>query len=224
MTVHNYRLSISIERGATSGRRRRTTIISGKSGFESRNRDWVVRRGEWNLATGIKEATDALLIRDLHDLVGGRAEGWLFVDPSDDTIGDPLDPESTGGSFEIGVGDDVTTSFVFTKLVDIPGSGIPIYLHRIFKPLPGTVSVLLDGVVQVSDFTLDLDNGIVDFYPAPAAYQSIGLACQHAYPVRFDTEIIEVDLEQFTDDETDVDLASITDIPIVELRLREPTP
>ncbi len=225
MTVFNYRLPISIERGATSGRRRNTTVLSNKSGFESRNRDWVKRRGEWNLATGVQSADDILLIRDLHDLVGGRADGWLLVDPSDHFIGDPDDPDSTGGNQLIGTGDDVETDFLFTKLIDIPGSGIPTYAHRIFKPLDnGTWSVLIDGIIQVTDFTIDFDTGIVTFYPAPAGGQLIGIAGEHAYPVRFDIDMIEVVMEQFTDDDTDVDLAAVGDIPVVELRLKEPAP
>ncbi len=225
MVVHNYRLPISLERGATSGRRRKTTLVESKAGFESRNRDWVKRRGEWNLTTGVQVASDILLIRDLHDLVGGRADGWLYVDPSDHFIGDPDDPTSSGGDQVIGTGDDVETDFLFSKLVDIPGSGIPTYSHRIFKPLNnGTWSVLIDGVVQVSDFTIDYDTGIVTFYPAPAGGEIISIAGEHAYPVRFDIEMIEIVLVQFTDDDTDIDLAAIGDIPIVELRLKEPTP
>ncbi len=108
----------------------------------------------------------------------------------------------------IGIGDGTTTAF---QLVKAYSSGAHTWTRTITKPVTGTVTVALDGIVQASGWSVDTATGLVTFTAAPASGVIVSVGFEFDVPVRFDTDRLDVthDLER---------LGSITSIPLIELR------
>jgi uncharacterized protein (TIGR02217 family) len=85
----------------------------------------------------------------------GRAYGFWFKDWTD--------YKATGQL--LGTGDDVQTQF---QLVKHYPSGSVIEVRTITKPVAGTVEVYLDGIEQLSGWSVDTTTGFVTLGTAPA--------------------------------------------------------
>jgi uncharacterized protein (TIGR02217 family) len=75
----------------------------------------------------------------------------------------------------------------------------------------GTVRIYLDGVEQLSGWSVDVTTGIVTFSTAPVAGVDVTADFEFDAPVRFDTDHMAVTIENFR-------LHRWQQIPIVELR------
>ena len=211
---HDVRLPQDIERGATGGPQFSTTVLQLRSGFEQRNINWTQVRGQWDIAYGILQMAEEVgaetavhTVRDFFYARQGRAVGFRFKDWSDFEIGDRNNP--TADNQSIGLGDGATTVFqVFKRYT----SGGFTYDRTIKKLVTGTPVVLLDGIVQVSGFTVDVNAGTVTFNSAPANNVNVQVATEFDVPVRFDSDQLQIRVEVFQAGE-------IVSTPIVELRL-----
>jgi uncharacterized protein (TIGR02217 family) len=90
-------------------------------------------------------------------------------------------------------------------------SGSVIEVRTITKPVAGTVKVYLDGVEQLSGWSVDTTTGLVTFSTAPAAGVEITADFEFDVPARFDTDHMAVTIESYR-------LHAWQQIPIVELR------
>jgi len=108
----------------------------------------------------------------------------------------------------IGTGDGTTGAF---QLVKAYSSGAQTWTRSITKPVAGTVTLALDGVMQNTGWSVDTTTGLVTFTTAPASGATITAGFEFDVPVRFDTDQLDVthDLER---------LGSITSIPLIEVR------
>ena len=77
--------------------------------------------------------------------------------------------------------------------------------------MAGTVRVALNGVEQITGWSVNTATGSVTFTTAPGAGVAITAGFEFDVPVRFDTDMLDVtlDLER---------LGSITSIPLLEIR------
>ena len=77
--------------------------------------------------------------------------------------------------------------------------------------MAGSVRVALNGVEQMSGWSVDTTTGIVSFTVAPGSAVIVRAGFEFDVPVRFDSDMLDVtlDLEQ---------LGSITSIPLLEIR------
>jgi uncharacterized protein (TIGR02217 family) len=75
----------------------------------------------------------------------------------------------------------------------------------------GTVKVYLDGVDQLSGWSVDMTAGLVTFATAPALGVEVTADFEFDVPVRFDTDRKAVTIDTFR-------LHSWQQIPIIELR------
>lgn len=221
MTFHDVRLPIDVERGAVGGPRFKTRVLELESGFEQRNIDWANTRAEYDISYGLMNMEDNALETNVHALRDffftreGRAHGFRFKDWADYQIGDSDNPTVTNQV--LAFGDDATTVFqVFKRYT----SGGVNYDRTIRKLVAGTVSVLLDGVVQSSGVTVDVNAATVTFDVAPASTGGTGpsseevvaIACEYDVPVRFDDDHLGINILVFS-------AASIPAIPLKELRI-----
>ena len=87
----------------------------------------------------------------------------------------------------IGTGDDATTQF---QLVKRYPSGSVSEVRTIAKPVAGTVRVYLDGVEQLSGWSVDVTTGVVTFPTPPVTGIDITADFEFDVPVRFDTDIL----------------------------------
>ena len=109
----------------------------------------------------------------------------------------------------IGQGDGTATSFQLSKTYS---SGLQSYVRTINKPGAGTVLIAVGGVVQSSGWSVDTTTGVITFAVAPANGASITAGFEFDVPVRFDSDLMDVNL--------DIErLGSITSIPLVEIKL-----
>jgi uncharacterized protein (TIGR02217 family) len=106
------------------------------------------------------------------------------------------------------MGDDSLTQF---QLVKRYPSGSVIELRTITKPVAGTVKIYLDGIEQLSGWSVDTATGLVPFSIAPTLTVEVTADFEFDVPVRFDTDHMAVIIETYR-------LHAWQRIPIVELR------
>ena len=108
----------------------------------------------------------------------------------------------------IGTGNGASTTFQLLKRYT---SGAQSWTPHHCQAGGGHVRIALNGVEQMSGWTVDTTTGSVTFTTAPGAGVAITAGFEFDVPVRFDTDMLDVtlDLER---------LGSITSIPLLEIR------
>ena len=131
-------------------------------------------RGRWDVASGLKKQAQIDELIAFFRARRGKAYGFRFKDWTD--------YKATGQL--LGTGDDALTQF---QLVKHYPSGSVIEVRTITKPVAGTVKVYLDGVEQLSGWSVDTTTGLVTFSTAPAAGRRghRGLRVRRAGAVRY---------------------------------------
>jgi len=204
---HEIRFPDNISRGARGGPERRTQIVELASGDEERNASWANSRRRYDAAYGVRRADDLAAVVAFFEARNGRLYGFRWKDWGDYKSCLPSGvPAATDQT--IGTGDGATTMF---QLVKAYSSGAQTWTRSITKPVAGSVSVALDGIVQASGWPVDTTTGLVAFTTAPASGVIVSAGFEFDVPVRFDTDQLDVthDLER---------LGSITSIPLIEVR------
>ena len=92
-------------------------------------------------------------------------------------------------------------------------SGPSSYARPIRKPVAGTVKIAVAGLPKVegTEFTCDVETGLVTFAVAPDIDALITAGFEFDVPVRFDTNRIAVSVANFQAGE-------VPDVPVVEVR------
>ena len=214
MAFHDVRLPVDVERGALGGPGFKTTVTALTSGREQRNIDWDKARGSWDVGYGLMKQDDVTLDATVDIVLAffyareGRAHSFRFKDWSDFKIGDADDP--TADNQSVGTGDDSEVAFQIFKRYT---SGPTTYDRDITLIVAGRFSVLIDDVVQTQgpDYAIDLLTGIVTFTAAPAGGEDVQVALEFDVPVRFDTDVMNLNVEIF-------DSGSWPNIPVLELK------
>jgi len=207
MAFHEIRFPDNISRGARGGPERRTQIVELSSGDEERNASWANSRRRYDAAYGVRRADDLAAVVAFFEARNGRLYGFRWRDWGDYKSCLPSQtPSATDQA--IGTGDGTVTAF---QLVKAYTSGSQTWTRTITKPVAGTVTVALGGVVQSSGWSVDITTGLVTFTTAPANATAITVGFEFDVPVRFDTDRLDVthDIER---------LGSITSIPLIEVR------
>ncbi len=207
-SFHEVRFPIDIALGSTGGPERRTEIVALGSGHEERNTRWADSRRRFNAGFGIKTLADLHQVIDFFEERRGRLYGFRYRDPADHRSGAPgLDPAPDDQ--EIGTGDGANKQF---QLVKTYGSVHAPYARTISKPVAGTVVIGLDGVEQVSGWSVVSQTGLVTFDTAPGSGVVVSAGFEFDVPVRFDNDQLDINLVAFK-------AGSIPAIPIVEIRI-----
>src|ERR1051326_1058419 len=185
-----------------------TTIVTSKSGDESRNRVWSFDR--LNLqCTLITKDNDARLaaytaIEDFFRCMSGRWAGFRFFNFRDYQFTDSPVLGFNGGS---ALGDGATLDFQLSKTYSV-GGGLATYQKAILKPitssvvdplgnsLTDTVTVKVDGSPvglggSPASVTLDHTTGKLSFASPPSTNAVITASGQFDIPVRFDLDKLE---------------------------------
>jgi uncharacterized protein (TIGR02217 family) len=206
MAFDDIRFPTSISRGSTGGPERRTDIVATASGAEERNSRWADSRRRYNAGFGVKS------LDDIHQLVRffeerrGRLHGFRWKDHADFKS---CAPQASVSALDqvIGTGNGATTSFLLVKRY---GSGLRDYVRGITKPVAGSARVAVAGT-EVTGFSVDTLSGLVTLYTAPAAGATVTAGFEFDVPVRFDTDMLKINLAQFQ-------AGDVPEIPIVEIR------
>jgi len=206
MTFHDVRFPTSIAFHSTGGPARKTEIVTLGSGYEERNAVWANSRRRYDVGYGVKTLDDLHAVIAFFEARMGRLIGFRLKDFADYKSCSPgVDVAATDQS--IGTGDGTTTQFQLAKTY---ASGAGAWSRAIKKPVAGTLLIALDGAAQSSGFSLDDTTGLVAFATAPASGIAIAAGFEFDTPVRFDTDLLSINLADFAAGE-------IPSIPIVEI-------
>ena len=207
MAFHEVRFPDNISRGARGGPERRTQIVEMASGDEERNGSWADSRRRYDASYGIRKADDLAAVTAFFEARRGRLCGFRWKDWADYKSG--LPSASTAATDQpIGTGNGALTTFQLVKLYT---SGAQSWTRTITKPVAGTVALALNGVPQMTGWTVNTTIGVVTFAAAPAPGVAITAGFEFDVPVRFDTDTLDVTLDFER-------LGSITSIPLIEVR------
>jgi uncharacterized protein (TIGR02217 family) len=207
MAFHEVRFPDNISRGARGGPERRAQVVELASGDEERNASWANSRRRYDVAYGIRRADDLAAVVAFFEARNGRLHGFRYKDWAD--YKSCLTSQAiTATDQPIGTGNGAVTTFALLKRYS---SGAQGWTRVIAKPVAGSVRLALNGVEQMSGWSVDATTGSVTFAAAPGAGVAITAGFEFDVPVRFDTDTLDVtlDIER---------LGSITSIPLVEIR------
>ena len=207
MNFHETRFSPAISFGSSGGVERRTEIVELVNGFEERNSPWAHSRRRFDAGLGVRTLDDLADVLAFFEARHGQLFGFRWKDWLDhkscapSQVPSPTDQTMTGSGAE----------WQLVKSYQDGGAG---YGRQITKPVAGTVRVAIDAVEQTegSDYTIDHTTGTVTFATAPAGGSIVTAGFEFDIPVRFGTDMIEVNLAAF-------EAGEIPSISIIEVRV-----
>lgn len=179
------RFPVEYSWGAEGGPKFRTQVVTSDSGAESRVQTWQFPLCSYKLTRDLFSAADHDKLLAFWRIMGGRATGFRFKDF--------MDFRATGQN--IGTGDGLTATFQLRKAYTFADNltGVSQTLWRIIKkPVPGTVSISVDGVLKTSGWTINTSTGLVSFTVAPASGAIITSSFEFDVPVRFSSDDLRV--------------------------------
>lgn len=198
MAFDEVRFPEDISCGASGGPQYSTDIVVTNGGYEQRRLNWEESRAVYNVAHSVKDKTQLDELIAFFRARKGKANGFRFKDWTD----------YQATSQQIGIGDDVKTEF---QLIKSYVSGSVSEIKTIKKPVSGTIKVYFDSIEQLSGFSTDASTGVVTFDSAPSSGVSITSDFDFDIPVRFDTDILNAQIDNFG-------VFSWQNINIVEIR------
>jgi len=209
MTFHDVRFPAAISFGSSAGLERRTEILRLVNGFEERNTPWEQARRRYDAGIGVRSRDDLDHVLAFFEARRGPLHGFRWRDWLDMKSSLPSAAVAPTDQV-IGQGDGAEDAF---QLVKSYGTAPYALTRPITRPVAGTVRVALDGVEQAhgADFTVDGATGLVTFTAPPGAGVAVTAGFEFDVPVRFDTDVLEVNIAAF-------EAGEIPSIPIVELR------
>ncbi|MCL5775582.1 DUF2460 domain-containing protein [Limibaculum sp. FT325] len=208
MAFHEVRFPASISFGSSGGIERRTEIVRLVNGHEERNTPWGASRRRYDAGLGVRSLTDLDEVLAFFEARRGMLHGFRWKDWLDHKSCAPGEVPAVSDQV-IGKGDGQAQVFQLVKTYE-PGPHA--FKRAIRKPVAGSVRVAVGGVEAVDGFTLDAATGELVFDAPVAPGATITAGFEFDVPVRFDTDVIEVNLAAF-------EAGEIPSVPVVELRV-----
>lgn len=192
---HEVQFPTSISRGSSGGPRRRTDIVTLRSGYEERNSVWADSRREYDAGLGVRDINDLHEVLEFFEARLGRLYGFRWKDWADYKSCAPNRQVSRDDQ-TIGTGDGAETQF---QLIKAYTSGPTTYTRTIKKPVSGTVLVEVNGsLVSGANYSVNTETGIITFNSAPANTHVIKAGYEFDVPVRFTNDHIDVTVDLFS--------------------------
>lgn len=162
-----------------------TDVTETAGGFEKRNQNWSGARLRFNVATGIRDQVAYEELLNFFYARSGRARGFRFQDWSDfKSCG--LKETPAHDDQVLGVGDGANQFFQIRKSYS---SGSVTYERNITRPVAGSVSVGLGGIIQATGWTVNNDTGLITFDTPPANGIAVSAGYTFDVPARFDIDL-----------------------------------
>lgn len=199
-SFHEVQFPTNVAYGATGGPEFNTTIVSATSGGEQRNINWSIARGQWNVATGIEDATAFAVVLAFFRARFGKAYGFRFKDWFDFQMTNEVQPNPDGSNH--------------IQLQKTYTSGAYSYVRQIFKPVQSVgVHISVAGVAKVegTHYNVDYTTGIVTWIGTPPAGSYLVTSAEFDVPARFDIDKLDGNYSSFS-------TVEVQTIPIVELK------
>ena len=199
-----------------------TDITVGKGGHESRNAIWQDPLLMFNASSGIKDRDDVATLEAFFYSVRGRETGFLLKDLNDYQI-----PQSGTTAQSIGTGNGVTTTFQIVKLYTDALSQVHTRTITRISTTNSHLKVYVNGALQTytTHYTSNKTTGVITFVTAPPNGHAVTITLDLFWvPVRFDTDILPVDLLYHAAASDAVGssiktLANLPEVPLIEVRV-----
>ena len=194
--VESPRFPEGISYGSTGGPSYNTDVVPSKSGWDSVNENWSMPLHHYNAQNGIQSVEDAETILNFFHGVGGRGKGFRYKDWMDyKTCSTRVNPAFNNQN--IGTGDAVNKVFYLSKAYVL---GSVTRTRRIYKPVSGTVTIGVNGVLISSGaYTIDYTKGIVTFTTAPANGHTVTWGGEFDVPCRFASDDFDASINHYDD-------------------------
>lgn len=199
---HEGRLPVSAGPGSSGGPEWHTQTLVLASGREVRNAVWRGPRQRWDIVSAPLASQAVRAVLDFFEARRGRLQGFRFRDSLSFSTAQSEAPVSALDEV-IAAGDGETTVFQLTRSTAMGPK-------RICKPVASSVQVAIDGGVYQTGWSVDERTGLLTFDVPPSAGTSITAGFDYDWPVRFDTDELDVTL-------TDVGAGQLLRIPLIEL-------
>lgn len=208
MSFDEIRLPLRVGFGSSGGPSFSTEVITVDGGFERRNQNWSQARRRYDAATGLRSASDVATLTGFFHARAGRARGFRLKDWGEYTSAANGTAATLNSDQVIGTGTGAQTQF---QLVKKYTSGSVTHTRDIKKPVTGTVKIAINGTNQPSGWSVNTGTGIVTFTAAPANGATITAGYEFDVPVRFDTDQLNLSVENF--------VQTNSNIPLIEIRV-----
>jgi len=208
MNFHDVSFPLAIAFHSTGGPARRTEIITLGSGHEERNAVWAGSRRRYDVGSGLRTLDDLSLLIAFFEARRGRLHGFRFQDFADCKSCAPA-ATPTATDQPLGMGDGDATQFQLKKSYSDFGGA---YVRAIAKPVAGSVMIAVDGNVLTDGWRVVDAAGIVTFDAPPADGAALTAGFLFDTPVRFDTDVLSINLASFAAGE-------MASIPLTEILL-----
>ena len=193
MSFHPVLFPVDISYGSAGGPQFSTDVVETISGFEQRNVNWSQARLRYNVAYGVRSAAQLETLLAFFRARQGKAYGFRFRDWTD-YQSCPAAASPAPMDQNLGSGDGTNKMFALRKAYT---SGATTVYRLITKPVAGSIRVALNGVEQLSGWTIDTETGLVTFTAAPASGVSVTAGFLFDVPVRFDSDTLSLSLDSY---------------------------
>lgn len=199
---HEGRLPVPTGLGTSHGPLWQTETLILASGQEVRNARWARPQRRWDIVTPPLGHAAYSALAHFFNARRGRLHGFRFRDPSAFSSG--IDGQLPAPDDQVlGTGDGAQTEFPL--LLDDGGLE-----RRILKPVVGTILLAVNGAPLAVGWSVGTTDGVVSFDVAPEAGSVITCGFEYDWPVRFDSDALEISHDQ-------TGSGRVVNLPLVEL-------
>lgn len=207
-SFHEARFPDSISKGSSGGPRRRTDIVTLRSGHEERNAVWADSRRFYDAGLGLRNIDDVYEVAEFWEARFGNLYGFRWKDWLDYKS---CPPGTTVTSTDQLVGTPATVGEILEIVKRYTSEGHT-YTRRIYKPIATSIVAQYNGVEVSDDILIDQTTGLLRLLRPLEPGQSLYIGFEFDVPVRFDQDSLTLNIEQFN-------AGSIPQINLIELRV-----
>lgn len=211
MSFHDVQFPTDISYGSSGGPVFSTVVIETESGAEHRVSRWNDPRHQYDAVYGIRDHEDIARVKEFFIARKGKANAFRWKDWTDYTS-NPTDPSfaQTAGTADqiLGVGDGTVSTFQLCKSYN---SGPVSYVRKIEKPVEGTVRIWLNGVEQLSGWSVNTDSGLITFTSPPSNTVVVAASFQFDVPVRFMDDDLLAKIDNWSSGSLSIGIIEIVD-------------
>ena len=203
-----------ISYGSSGGPSFSTDVITVKSGFETRNANWVQSRHNYDVAFGVATSQERLdELTNFFQAMYGKAYSFRYKDWGDyKSCAINKEPRSSDQLIGIGDSTDGNDGTIEYQLVKnyIAGNTT---IRDIKKPV--SVQIEVNGALKVenTDYTIDMTTGIITFSGGnvPLLGEEIKAGYEFDVPCRFDTDELNISIDAYS--------IGTVSVPLIEVRI-----
>jgi uncharacterized protein (TIGR02217 family) len=208
--IESPRFPDDISYGSRGGPSWATTVVETDSGVEKRNQRWSYPRHQYDVAYGVNTVARLENLISFFQVVAGRAIGFRYKDWMDfKSCSRSATPAAT--DVQIGTGTGALATFQIVKAYVQGGYSRS---RNILKPVSGTLLVAVAGSAktETTHYTVNYATGVITFTGSniPTAGQAVTCGYEFDVPVRFDTDELSVNFENYG--------AAAASVPLIELK------